>query len=69
MDNHNELSANKRSVLELLKKSPILTTTEVASTLKISWNTAEKLMLELTLEGKVQRMKKAGVNLWLAVKR
>ncbi|MEM2873830.1 MAG: hypothetical protein QW063_00010 [Candidatus Nanoarchaeia archaeon] len=69
MDNHNELSANKRSVLELLKKSPILTTTEVASALKISWNTAEKLMLELTLEGKVQRMKKAGVNLWLAVKR
>ena len=30
-----------------------------------AWNTAEKHLLELALEGRVLRLKKAGVNLWV----
>jgi len=53
-------------ILNFLKKSRVITTTEVAEKLKISWNTAEKYMLEIALDGKAIRMKKAGVNLWVA---
>jgi len=56
----------KKKILELVKKSRIVTTSEIAGALKISWNTAEKYLLEETINGKVERMKKAGVNLWVA---
>ncbi|MBS3112583.1 hypothetical protein J4418_00665 [Candidatus Woesearchaeota archaeon] len=46
----------------------ITTTSEIASVLKISWNTAEKKLLELALDGKVTRMKKPGLNLWVLKK-
>lgn len=55
----------KTGILALIKKSKVVTTTEVAKQLGISWNTAEKYLLELALDGSVQRMKKAGVNLWV----
>jgi len=47
------------------KLGKITTTTEIAEKLKVSWNTAEKHLLELALEGKISRLKKAGVNLWV----
>ena len=56
----------KKKILELVKKSRVVTTSEIAEALKISWNTAEKYLLEETINGKVERMKKAGVNLWVA---
>lgn len=52
-------------ILDLIREKRVITTSELAEYLKISWNTAEKHMLELTLEDKVIRIKKAGVNLWL----
>lgn len=54
-----------KNAYELVKKSRVVTTSEIAEHFKISWNTAEKYLLELALEGKVERMKKAGVNLWV----
>jgi Mn-dependent DtxR family transcriptional regulator len=54
-----------KNILELTKKSKVVTTSEIAGAMKISWNTAEKYLLELTISGKVERMKKAGVNLWV----
>jgi len=69
MENHKEIHIYLRKIEELFKKSPVLTTTEVASSLKVSWNTAEKLMLELALAGQVRRVKKTGVNLWVAIKK
>jgi hypothetical protein len=33
--------------------------------MNLSWNTAEKRLLELALENKVEKIKKAGVNLWV----
>ncbi len=37
----------KREILNLLKKEKIITSSELAKHLKVSWNTAEKYLLEL----------------------
>jgi len=55
----------KKDIFELTKKSRVVTTSEIAEAMNISWNTAEKYLLNIALEGKVERMKKAGVNLWV----
>jgi len=65
MENNRKSHKFKNKILDLIKKSKVVTTTEVAEQLEISWNTAEKYLLELALENKLLRMKKAGVNLWV----
>jgi hypothetical protein len=55
----------KKQAERLVKKSQILTTSEVASLLKISPITANTALLELALDGKIERIKKEGVTLWL----
>ncbi|MCK4590084.1 MAG: DUF977 family protein [Nanoarchaeota archaeon] len=52
-------------ILGFIRKNKVITTSELADHLKVSWNTAEKYLLELTLENKLIRIKKIGVNLWL----
>lgn len=67
MNNH-QITAEeyKARILELLKKGAgVVTTNEVSHHFDISWNTAEKYLLELAVERKVERLKKVGVNLWL----
>jgi Mn-dependent DtxR family transcriptional regulator len=56
--------SNKR-IIEFLKKNRVITSSELAKFLEMSWNTADKYLLELTLDGKVERIKKEGVNLWM----
>ena len=55
----------KKEIMKNVVKTKVVTTSEIAEKLGVSWNTAEKHLLELTLDGKVIRMKKAGVNLWV----
>jgi Mn-dependent DtxR family transcriptional regulator len=55
----------KKEVMKLVESSKVVTTSEIAEELEVSWNTAEKHLLELTLDNKITRMKKAGVNLWV----
>ncbi|HIH14266.1 MAG TPA: hypothetical protein HA224_03350 [Nanoarchaeota archaeon] len=56
----------KDRVLNIIKSnSGVVTTAEIASELKVSWNTAEKYLLEMALDNQVIRIKKAGVNLWV----
>ena len=55
----------KNKILDLAKKERVITTAEVSNKFKISWNTAEKYLLELTLDNRFNRIKKEGVNLWL----
>jgi len=55
----------KAEIIAFTKENRVITTSELASHFKISWNTAEKYLLELTLDGKVVRIRKKGVNLWL----
>ncbi|MFH1711391.1 MAG: DeoR family transcriptional regulator [Nanoarchaeota archaeon] len=59
------MNIHKDKILKMLKEKRVVTTSELAKEFKISWNTAEKYLLELTIDGKVERMKKEGVNLWL----
>ena len=55
----------EKIILDFLVKNRVITTSELAEFLKVSWNTAEKNLLELALDGKIIRLKKAGVNLWM----
>ena len=55
----------KEGILKFLKSKKVITSSELASELEVSWNTADKYLLELALDGKVERIKKQGVNLWL----
>jgi len=59
MNNHS------KRILDFIKKKRIVTSSEIAKYLKVSWNTAEKYLLELVIEGKAERIKKEGVNLWM----
>ena len=59
MNTHNE------KILGLINKKRVVTSSEIAKELKISWNTADKYLLELAFEGKLERIKKEGVNLWM----
>jgi len=55
----------KKEIMKNIAKTKVVTTSEIAEEINVSWNTAEKHLLELTLDGKITRMKKAGVNLWV----
>jgi len=52
-------------ILSLVRKEKVVTSSEVASFIGVSWNTAEKYLLELVIDGKIEKVKKIGVNLWL----
>mgnify|MGYP001594462579 CR=1 FL=1 len=54
-----------KKILELIKKNKVVTTSYIAKNLDVSWNTAEKYLLELVIDGKIQKIKMDGVNLWL----
>ena len=56
---------NLHKILKFIEKNRVITTSELAEQFKISWNTAEKYLLEMALDNKVTRLKKAGVNLWI----
>ena len=58
---------NKR-ILSYIKEKRVVTSSEVAEYLKVSWNTADKYLMELVIEGKIERIKKLGVNLWVLKK-
>lgn len=61
----NNMKFHSREILGFLKKNKVVTSSEIAKLLKISWNTADKYLLELTLDKKIIRIKKQGVNLWI----
>jgi predicted HTH transcriptional regulator len=52
-------------IFEVIKKEKVVTSSEIAKSLILSWNTAEKYLLELVIEGKILKIKKLGVNLWV----
>ncbi len=61
----NNMKSHSSGILKLIKKNKVVTSSEIAKFLKISWNTADKYLLELALDKKVIRIKKQGVNLWI----
>jgi len=60
-----EIEEKQKKILEYIKKEKVITSSELSEKLGVSWNTAEKYLMELALIGKVERIKKTGVNLWL----
>ncbi len=60
-----KLHNSRQKILDFAKKDKVITTMEIANHFQISWNTAEKYLLELALDNKFKRIKKAGVNLWM----
>ena len=59
------MNIHKERILKTLGKERVVTSSEIARMLAISWNTAEKHLLELVIEGKIDKIKKEGVNLWV----
>ena len=59
------MNVHSKKIVELIKKERVVTSSEIASALKVSWNTADKYLMELALDGKIERIKKLGVNLWI----
>ncbi|MBW3017119.1 DeoR family transcriptional regulator [Candidatus Woesearchaeota archaeon] len=55
----------QKEILKLLQEKRVMTTSELAKVMDVSWNTAEKALLELALDEKIIRLKKEGVNLWV----
>ncbi len=56
---------HNQKILDYIKKEKIVTSFEVAKFLKISWNTADRYLMELLLDGKIERIKKRGTTLWM----
>ena len=59
------MNIHKEKILKFIKKERVITSSELAKFIKISWNTAEKYLLELVIDGKIEKIKKEGVNLWI----
>ena len=59
------MKIHNKKILEFIKKEKVVTSSELAKHLKISWNTAEKYLLELVIDNKIIKIKKVGVNLWM----
>lgn len=59
------MNIHNQKILDYIKKNEVVTSSEIAKFLKISWNTADSYLKELLIEGKVRRIKKEGVNLWM----
>ncbi len=59
------MNVHSKKLLIFIKEKRVVTSSEVAKYLNISWNTADKYLLELAFENKIERIKKDGVNLWL----
>jgi Mn-dependent DtxR family transcriptional regulator len=59
------MKVHNKDILNFIKKQRVVTSSEIAKHLKVSWNTADSYLKELLIEGKVERIKKEGVNLWV----
>ena len=55
----------RKKTLKYLREKKVITSSELAGFLGVSWNTAEKYLLELGMEREVIKIKKEGVNLWM----
>ena len=59
------MNVHNKRIVDFIREKRVITSSELAKFLEISWNTAEKYLLELIIEGKVEKIKKDGVNLWV----
>jgi len=55
----------REKIKKLLREKRVITSSELARFLSVSWNTAQSYLMDLALDREVIRIKKEGVNLWL----
>jgi len=55
----------KDKIVKFLREKKVVTSSEIAKLLGISWNTAQAYLMELALDNQIIRIKKEGVNLWI----
>ncbi len=65
MLNSMSIHSYEKKIISEVKKQKVVTSSDIARLLKMSWNTADKYLLEIMAQGKLIRIKKDGVNLWL----
>jgi DeoR/GlpR family transcriptional regulator of sugar metabolism len=65
VDISKHMNIHRDKILGHVKSKKVVTTSEIAKLLNISWNTADSHLKEMLIEGKLTRIKKEGVNLWL----
>ena len=58
-------NSQREKILKFIREKRVVTSSELAKFLGISWNTAQSYLMELALDEKIIRIKKEGVNLWL----
>lgn len=56
---------NKKKILNFLKEKEVITSSELAQYLQVSWNTAEKYLMQLIIDGEIKKFEKKGVNIWI----
>ncbi len=54
-----------KKILDFVDKNKVVTSSEIAKFLEVSWNTADSYLKDLVIDGKLERIKKEGVNLWI----
>ena len=59
------MNIHSKKILDFVKKNKVVTSSEIAKYLNLSWNTADKYLLELVIDKKIERIKKSWVNLWM----
>jgi predicted HTH transcriptional regulator len=62
------MKVDSKKILEFVKKERVVTSSDLAKHFNLSWNTAEKYLMETLIEGKIDRIKKEGMTLWLEKK-
>jgi len=59
------MRSHSSKILKYIREEEIVTSSEIAKFLGVSWNTADSHLKELLIEGKLKRKKKEGVTLWM----
>ena len=59
------MNIHSKKILTYISEKRVVTSSEIAQLLGISWNTADSHLKDLALASRIERIKKAGVNLWL----
>lgn len=63
MNSHNQKNLDK--IFDHIKKEQIVSSSDIARLLKVSWNTADSYLKELIIEGKIKRIRKGVMTLWM----
>jgi Mn-dependent DtxR family transcriptional regulator len=59
------MKSHSEKIIEFVKEERVVTSSDIARLLKVSWNTADSYLKDLVIDGKIERIKKKGVTLWM----